>query len=491
MNLEILKRSQLKRNIIIGVVAVLIISAIILNFTRAKYRTTQSIPLVNGTINYSASDLNIVAITVDGESYDTIPEGNYELTEESYCTINGEKAEITFSWNSATKNLTISPFTAKGTKCYLDFKKSNSLFDVLLNDNPTRLTRNDFSNPFETENTGTLYTVGAPWIEEFDNSLDTVYYFAGNALKNWVKFGKDSNNNDLYWRIIRTNEDGSIKMLYSGIDPNTTSGYINPSSSFNPSRSNPMYAGYMYGPSGSLTDNRTNTTNSIIKGEIDNWYSNGLNIKTDSNGNKYDDYISKTATYCNDRAYDGTYATNREFIFPGYNRLIDNNQPSFKCGNQASGIPFNTADIADKFSVSTTNNGNGNLTYPIALMTADEIVFAGGVFNQNSKAWYYYNASGESITGTNWWWTMTPEWYMASYTAFIIAYMFSVQGTNNPGQLDDNYVNLDYDELINNANVSIRPAISLKSCVEWTAGNGSSSNPYEVNINSTCANAEN
>ena len=62
MEFQTLKKSRLKRNIIIGVVAVLIISAIVLNFTRAKYRTTQSIPLVNGTINYSASDLNIIAM---------------------------------------------------------------------------------------------------------------------------------------------------------------------------------------------------------------------------------------------------------------------------------------------------------------------------------------------------------------------------------------------------------------------------------------------
>ena len=79
MEFQTLKRSHLKRNILIGVVAVLIISAIVLNFTRARYRVTQSIPLVNGTINYTPYDLNIVAITVDGVSSDTIPSGNYEL----------------------------------------------------------------------------------------------------------------------------------------------------------------------------------------------------------------------------------------------------------------------------------------------------------------------------------------------------------------------------------------------------------------------------
>ena len=51
MEFQTLKRSHLKRNIIIGVVVVAIITAVILTFTRAKYRVTQSIPLVNGTIN--------------------------------------------------------------------------------------------------------------------------------------------------------------------------------------------------------------------------------------------------------------------------------------------------------------------------------------------------------------------------------------------------------------------------------------------------------
>ena len=51
MELQKLKQNHVKRNILIGVVTVLIISAVILNFTKAKYRTTQSIPLVNGTIN--------------------------------------------------------------------------------------------------------------------------------------------------------------------------------------------------------------------------------------------------------------------------------------------------------------------------------------------------------------------------------------------------------------------------------------------------------
>ena len=132
MEIETLKRSHLKRNILIGIVIVLITSAIIFEFTRAKYRVTESIPLVNGTINYNLADLNIVAISVDGKPSDTIPEGNYELTEDSYCTVNGkENTTITLSYDADTQTLTVLPFTTKGTKCYLDFAKKLSAIETI------------------------------------------------------------------------------------------------------------------------------------------------------------------------------------------------------------------------------------------------------------------------------------------------------------------------------------------------------------------------
>ena len=127
MNFEVLKKSNLKRNILIAIV-VAIISAIVINFTQAKYRTTQSMPLINGTINYTLADLNIVAMYVDGEHVDTVPDGNYELTSESYCTNeDNEKDEsITLNYDSETKGLSISPMTKKGIKCYLYFEETTT-----------------------------------------------------------------------------------------------------------------------------------------------------------------------------------------------------------------------------------------------------------------------------------------------------------------------------------------------------------------------------
>ena len=92
MNFEVIKRSHVKRNILIGVVVVLVLSAIILTFTRAKYRTTKSLPLVNGTINYELSDFNLIGAYIqEGDSYtqvDEIPTSGYEFnSEKSYCTV--------------------------------------------------------------------------------------------------------------------------------------------------------------------------------------------------------------------------------------------------------------------------------------------------------------------------------------------------------------------------------------------------------------------
>mgnify|MGYP005792508599 CR=1 FL=1 len=133
MKMETLKKNHLKRNILIAVVVVLVISAVILQFTRARYRVTQSIPLVNGVINYTAPDLNTIALYVDGISTDTLPTGNYELTSASYCEIDGERAEVTLSYDSSTQALSVTPFTTRGTKCYLYFEEvtGTPIIDVI------------------------------------------------------------------------------------------------------------------------------------------------------------------------------------------------------------------------------------------------------------------------------------------------------------------------------------------------------------------------
>ena len=328
----------------------------------------------------------------------------------------------------------------KGTICSV-YLIDNTLTGRLLKDHSTRLTRTSFSSVLTTDNTKTLYT-------STENGT-TVYYFAGNATDNWVKFGKNASNQDLYWRIIRTNSDGSVRLLYHGTSTTATDAFINSSTAFNETRNDPMYVGYMYGTSGSLENNRTNTNNSTIKGVIDTWYAKNMT--------SYTKYLSATAIYCNDRSNPaGGYNIGRTtFYYGGFTRLLTNKAPTYDC-----------TDTNDKFTVDTST-GNGKLTYPIALMTADEISFAGGLNGKDAPTWYYKNSANGSSTGSTWWWLLSPNGWNES----IYPYVFYVSGSSHPGFLNYNSVNF------TNA---VRPALSLKSCVKTSGGDGSASAPYTI-----------
>ena len=325
------------------------------------------------------------------------------------------------------KKLSGKLFITEGTE-----DPNKTLYNQLLADKSTKLTRTDFSTVLTTNNTKTLYT----GVED----SKTVYYFAGNATDNWVKFGKNASNQDLYWRIIRTNSDGSVRLLYHGTSTTATDAYIG-TSAFNSSYNNIAYVSYMYGNLGSVANARENTTDSTIKTIIDNWYKDNLNTN-------YGKYLSTTAVYCNDRS------TSDNAYFGAYTRLITNKTPSYDC-----------AATEDKFTVDSTV-GNGKLTYPIALMTADEVSFAGGVYGTNAPTWYYYNSANGSSTGSTWWWLLSPNFWDGSRAG-----VFFVGGSSFPGSFSGDYVG-------NTGNV--RPAISLKSCIKYSTGNGSASDPYTI-----------
>ncbi len=327
---------------------------------------------------------------------------------------------------------------------------------------------------------------------------DTVYYYAGNATNNWVIFGtcKDSTYNctvgdDLYWRIIRTNEaatGGGVRLLYSGSGSATTNGhksiakksngYIK-ATAFNATTSSSKgykthmdrYVGYMYGTSGyTLANIRENTESSTIKGVIDSWYT------TTFTEDKLKERISTTAVYCNDRSYTSAtwYSSVSSYNYFGANgRLNDAKAPSYACGANSSGYGnYFTGgnDKADKFSSEETAYGNGLLSNPVALMTADEVAFAGGRVSTvltSPYAWYYLNAGTGSATGRSCWWALSPR-----YADPVYARLFYLNGSDNPSYLSN----------LSAANAShvARPVLSLDSETLWLQGDGSVNDPYRI-----------
>ena len=396
-------------------------------------------------------------------------------------------------------------------------KPTMKLTDKLMADNSLIKTRTTFTAFTET-NIGTLYKA----TEQIGtNESKDVYYFAGDAKNNWVKFGKTKESSctykgaevvyvdmtnqirrnhpenetectstnicdtgkilgyvvgltesectnvdgakwitdkatwngiitkDIYWRIIRTNHDGSIKLLYTGTSPDTMSGYIG-MSAFNPTDNDSMYVGYKYGTSGSLENNRLNTNNSTIKTYVDNWYKNNLTA--------YTKYLSNDAVYCNDRNLaSGAKYSSGYFRYASYERLGgDTISPTYNCTN-----------MSDAFSV---NNTSAKLDYPVGLMTIDELSYAGGQFSTELTApyaWYYTNANGESITSITATWSLSPfSWFGSD------SIVWAVNGSTNPGNLGGGSMNRN--------SFAVRPSVSLLSCNLISRGDGSPENPYEI-----------
>ena len=400
---------------------------------------TEGYTVTLNVINGSTSPVSKVVGRDGVTSFTVTPNDGYKLELES-DTCNGTLSDNTYTISNITGNKT----------CSITFKLNlPTLLSQILKDNPTRSTRsnnnngtNNFAAPLTATTTGTLFT-GTESITGITDSPKEVYYYAGNTTNNWVKFA------GFYWRIIRTNHDSSIRLLYVGTSPDTTSGYIG-KSAFNTSDNSPKYVGYKYGEDTSLDTIRNNTTDSKIKTYVDNWYKNNLI--------NYTKYLSTSAVYCNDRSLGTgqTYSTNSLFEFASYYRMDYNT-------NGAKANPsYNCTDRRDAFSV---DNTSAKLTYPVSLMTTDEMAFAGGVAyikTNTSYAWFISNSAGSQVSSS--WWSLSPDGWNGARSCVW------------RWDSDNAYLNI-VDVGIDDA---VRPVLSLKSCIKYSTGNGSSETPYEI-----------
>ncbi len=386
----------------------------------------------NGEITIEESnvepDINIIAAYIeqeDGtyEEVSDIPQDGYIInTEKSVCSNNAVP-----SWDLTDNSLKVSSLTKSGTSCYLYFEEATAR-DIILAGKDIQ-ERTDFSSALTTNTNGIIY--------QEETSDGTTYYFAGNTTENWVSFA------GYYWRIIRVNEDGSIRMIYNGITTDQMGeGTQLQISSFNSSRDNNAYVGYMY-----TLDNVHGTgTDSGIKKIVDNFYRDHI-------AGKFEHYISKEAGFCGDRTRStsesslnnsgGTGTT--QTYYGAYIRLETNKTPTFECSDEAY----------DLYTAQESSKGNHALTYPIGLITADEVAYAGGV-NGSSNSSYYLCTNQD-------YWTMSP------YDFFTLGYA-SAFLMNSNGSLTWSNVNV---------TDGVRPVLNLDAGVTLI-GDGTVDLPYQV-----------
>ena len=398
--------------------------------TTAKYTSIKNKLDNNATVVKAKSSVNgTLTVTLDKTSTE-------EVSEEYTCKL---------EFNAVERDT----IAVSGTNLYNIIKVKADTTTII-----------DYKVRSGVSGTNGIYTATAT------NGNVPVYYYRGDA-------DKVNNNiifNNMCWKIIRTTETGGIKLIYNGtpIDGKceTQTGEATQigSSSFNESYDDNAYVGYMYGTAGSSTYQAThaNTNESSIKKYIDSWYKTNFDESATS---KLEDTV-----FCNDRstkAYDANTIGNTSYssygdLGYGKNKTLygaahratyysKNPNPSLVCQNQN-----------DKFTMSS-QNGNGKLTYPVGLITLDEVVLAG--FNT-----YYSNESDYKDT-TNYlcansdYWTSSPVLMYADGAARV-GYVYSA-----------GYVGVDR---VDSAS-GVRPVVSLISgTLVNSNGDGTSANPYVV-----------
>lgn len=369
-----------------------------------------------------------------------------ELPESLIFSFDGEQVTIPISgvsmnyvwnyWGSHTFNsitilsegYLIIPYQIGNGIVDIDIYKNFSFVKKILEDNTINQTTPDFSQ---------VATTNEGMFADFDNDGVSTY-FRGAVTNNYVKFA------NFWWRIIRVNGDGSIRLIYDGTTAHangesSTDRHIG-TSAFNTNSNDNAYVGYMYGTPGSSTHEAThaNVNDSSIKTTLDNWY--------ESNLSNYSDYIDTEAGFCGDRTpYRGSGAGTTQTYYAANNRVVNNKQPTFECSNSS-----------DLYTISGSSQGNKALQYPIGLISADEVAYAGGVWTTSNTSYYLYTNSA--------YWTMSPYYFLGSYA--------SVFRVNSSGYLN-NYS-------VNNA-LGVRPVINLRGDLSVT-GTGTSTDPYEVSL---------
>jgi len=373
------------------------------------------------------------------------------------------------------------------------YEYSVSLSSAILKDNIAQSDENiDFSKTSEGCYTDTNYatvcddskvTNGLYYTSTNTENNQISYYFRGEVDNNYVQFGnhyqdiyygydlygtmsvfnnlsdcQNSNYNknctkirgagdSILWRIIRINEDGSIRLI--------TQDSVG-ESAFNSNAGDNAYVGYMYGSTGQSGNNAYNLTHSndnpsTIKTYLDNWYVNNLS--------SYAGYLAD-AGFCNDRSVAPSaglwnsidtalgYGRNRTY-YGAYNRLVNEYQPQFKCSNEGR----------DLFTTSGSTKGNKELTNPIGLITADELAYAGAVYFEANESMYLTNGKD--------FWTMSPFRFPGRSA--------SVGYFDSDGYLGHNV------EIT--SGLDVRPVINLRSGVEIMGGDGTVGTPYIIKTN--------
>lgn len=206
-----------------------------------------------------------------------------------------------------------------------------------------------------------------------------------------------------------------------------------------------------------LLDGSTNNNNSHVKEYIDTWFQGqGSDFKGGEALSEHLDEL-EDAVFCNDRTVAGYHgwdkdadnhdSHNKYLHFDAFKRIVGE-------GEILPSRPRLSCDIQNDAFTVHNQAGNQKLTYPIALLDADEAVLAGAIFDKSTNT--YLKSEKETFL-------MSPYYISDDHIR-----MFAIDVN---GSLDDVYASNSY---------GIRPAIVLKDIFKISGGDGSKENPYTL-----------
>ena len=437
MTKDILKKYKFKLFVkknskyLIGISLLLVGGLVGIYFSYSRFSAKQEIEVVRTVVGDFISGDVVLAYSIDGvKGSDAFPKQNAWYEGVSVTCDN----EATAEWDNSLWSIKMTNSgNGKRVKCNVEFKSQET---KTISGITFKL--NTFSPDFSKSACSTCESTESG-VFAAEDDYGTSYYYRGSVENNYVYFaGK-------IWRIIRINGDGSVRIILNDV--------LETTSSFNSAHTDNAYVGYMYGTPGSSSyaATHTNTNDSELKKSLDTWYENNLK--------NYIAYLVDDG-FCNDRSIletIGNYGTSSmETHYEGYARITAS-LPSLKCSQSD-----------DLFTTSSASIGNKALIYPIATITADEVMLAGSSGGMFDGLWNKTKESASYLDIGKEYWTMTPAGFFAPYgVTSLVSGVFCV-GTS--GSLDDYWV---YQLQ------GIRPVINLRSDA-IKSGNGEVNTPYKV-----------
>ena len=302
------------------------------------------------------------------------------------------------------------------------------------------------------------------------------YYYRGNVTNNNVQFGEYTNDyyvyadgygssyqslesckeanvgfedectqvklasagDKMYWKIVRVNGDGSLRLIYNGTSANPDSSDLAHSYAvgdhilYNLEYNDPKYTGYTY----------DNGTDSFIKKEVDTWYKNTLGSSSYDSKVTGGRFCSDSSGYREETVVGENVFASFDRLAPVYGKLMglemqENVTPTLKCP-------------------STTESYGGSYRLKAGLITADELVLGGETFGVVGNS---YLSPGESGM---YYWSMTPAGF-GDGRDFV---------WNEDAFLDW------YD--VYGVDVAVRPVINVTTGNGFASGDGTASSPYVI-----------